>query len=358
MDFGRCKKVRRQRKWKWFFRKENPDQQPKLRIRTRTPARCSLLVAPELGAWLKNLRTEMIKTAKIAIKKAIIRKQKTTLPLTRWGLKLLKESKWIAIPNDKDGGYTLMEKSEYIEAVEKIRKKTMYEEINPSSMTRNGTEIHQSLVRKIANHERDQGLVMSLGKSTKTKDAKVEAELIITCKSHKPPGEVSFRNIHANPCYMYEGVATWVAHKISERFKEWETVHLINNSQQLVNEIKGMEVPENMFFVKLDIKDFYLCGSQHEIVDAALKDWVDELEPKHKIKKNERRKKIMEEALHFLLHEQYVKTKSLPGRAWKAVQGTGQGLKHSGDVADISLYNLSERYWLTDATVQKKTMGS
>lgn len=62
----------------------------------------------------------------------------------------------------------------------------------------------------------------------------------------------------------------------------------------------------------------------------------------------------MEEALHFLLHEQYVKTKSLPGRAWKAVQGTGQGLKHSGDVADISLYNLSERYWLTDATVQKK----
>eukprot|EP00974_Lingulodinium_polyedra_P064136 6194811-Lingulodinium_polyedra.AAC.1 len=132
----------------------------------------------------------------------------------------------------------------------------MYEEIHPSSMTKNGTEIHQKLVNKIANIEKEQALISSLGKSTRVQGAKVEAELIITCKSHKPPGEVSFRNTHANPCYIYEGVATWVAKKIQEKFKAWGAVHMIKNSQQL-----------------LDIKDFYLCGSQHEIVEAAMKGW-------------------------------------------------------------------------------------
>lgn len=65
-----------------------------MRIKNKTPAKCGQLVAPELSAWLRELRTAMMNTAKAAIRKAKTKECFTTLPLTKWGLKLLKESRW------------------------------------------------------------------------------------------------------------------------------------------------------------------------------------------------------------------------------------------------------------------------
>ena len=38
-------------------------------------------------------------------------------------------------------------------------------------------------------------------------------KLRITCKSHEPAGQVSFRNVHASVGYPLAGVAQWVVQK-------------------------------------------------------------------------------------------------------------------------------------------------
>ena len=43
-----------------------------------------------------------------------------------------------------------------------------------------------------------------------------------------------------------------------------------------------------------------------------------------------------------------------PTRLWRVVEGSGQGLLHSGDVADVALYVKSEASWATVDNVKKQ----
>ena len=38
-------------------------------------------------------------------------------------------------------------------------------------------------------------------------------------------------------------------------------------------------------------------------------------------------------------------------RVWRVKQGSGMGLRHSGDLADLSMYNLCEKVWALSTDV-------
>ena len=45
------------------------------------------------------------------------------------------------------------------------------------------------------------------------------------------------------------------------------------------------------------------------------------------------------EALYLLLGEQWIMSNEFPDQIWKVRKGSGMGLPHSGDVADLAYYN-------------------
>jgi len=54
-------------------------------------------------------------------------------------------------------------------------------------------------------------------------------------------------------------------------------------------------------------------------------------------------KKAVGHIMDFLLNNQYVSSKEFPDRLWQCQRGTGIGLCHSGEVADLCFYNLVEK---------------
>ena len=84
-----------------------------------------------------------------------------------------------------------------------------------------------------------------------------------------------------------------------------------------------MVFPDCIFW-KLDVKDFYLMGTADELGFLVIPDGP-EFE-------------YLRIALAFLLQHQYVISEWVDG-AYTAITGTGRGLCHSGDVADLALFD-------------------
>ena len=90
----------------------------------------------------------------------------------------------------------------------------------------------------------------------------------ITCKSHKLVGEVSFRNVHASVGYPLAGLAQWVVQKHRRRLGECN--HLLRNSKQFVESLKGLRVCDSYYWIKFDIQDYHMSGNKDELIAEAL----------------------------------------------------------------------------------------
>ena len=106
------------------------------------------------------------------------------LPLTKWGLQLLRQHCFAAIPTDKDGGFALVHKDCLHEIHETILSSSLYEEINPSCINHpTQFETHTKLAWRIENFQKEPGLAKTILKWTGPK-ATLAAKLLTTCKSH------------------------------------------------------------------------------------------------------------------------------------------------------------------------------
>ena len=74
--------------------------------------------------------------------------------------------------------------------------------------------------KKIAKYEDEPGLTRAILKPWSNKHCTLASKLRISCKSHKPDGEVSFRNVHASVGYPLAGVAQWVVQETRRRLGE------------------------------------------------------------------------------------------------------------------------------------------
>ena len=51
-------------------------------------------------------------------------------------------------------------------------------------------------------------------------------------------------------------------------------------------------------------------------------------------------KSLLQDVGFFLLYHQYIRARFANNRVWRVKQGSGMGLRHSRDLADLSMYNL------------------
>ena len=78
------------------------------------------------------------------------------------------------------------------------------------------------------------------------------------------------------------------------------------------------------YFVKLDVRDFYMTGTPSE-----LKDSIKVLFPPGP------RCRLLCEAVEYLLSSEYVVSNLVPGRVFRVVPGSGMGHRHSGCIATV-----------------------
>ena len=127
-----------------------------------------------------------------------------------------------------------------------------------------------------------------------------------------------------------EGLSRWVSRELQGPL----TGHtwLLTSSAQLVADIKTVAAEDSDYFVKLDVRDFYMTGTPPE-----LKDSIEVLLPPGP------RCRLLCEAVEYLLSSEYIVSNLVPGRVFRVVCGSGMGHRHSGRIADCSFFALGER---------------
>ena len=164
------------------------------------------------------------------------------------------------------------------------------------------------------------------------------SNLITNIKSHKPDGEVGVRNIHASLMNKREGISRWFSRELQGPL----TGHtwFLTSSSQLVADIRTVVAEDCDYFVKLDVRDFYMTGTPSE-----LKDSIQILFPPGP------RCRLLCEAVEYLLSSEYVVSNLVPGRVFRVVRGSGMDHFHSGCIADCSFFALGEREFAVKSQV-------
>jgi hypothetical protein len=92
-----------------------------------------------------------------------------------------------------------------------------------------------SVCNDIARIEKDGSLAATLKRSLQLKGG-VASRLMMTIKTHKGPGDVTFRNIHSSAGNIFAGVGIWVAKAIRKITRELN--HFINETSQLLGDLR------------------------------------------------------------------------------------------------------------------------
>jgi hypothetical protein len=80
------------------------------------------------------------------------------------------------------------------------------------------------------------------------KEASLISKLKLTVKTHKPPGKVGHRNIHAADNYALKGLSIWVMTKLEHEIGKYS--HMVKSTSQFVKEIRIITPREKHKFTK------------------------------------------------------------------------------------------------------------
>ena len=122
------------------------------------------------------------------------------------------------------------------------------------------------LTKRVEALEAEEDLSSELRKSLA--DSTAIATLQLTVKTLKAPGEMTTRPIHAASRYAFAGLARWVSKQFRARLQELP--HILMSTADFHKAINGMNAKADDFWIKLDIRDFFMSGKTHELVADAV----------------------------------------------------------------------------------------
>ena len=129
------------------------------------------------------------------------------LPLTRLAFRLLAESQLYPLINDKEFGFTLVHVSVVQSIHLRVLQSKSYEEVDPDTLAVDYLcGQYRKICLKIAQCLKQEGLYRQLVKSTGVGGATLSAKLMCNIKTHKGPGCIGFRNLHAAPRGLFSGL--------------------------------------------------------------------------------------------------------------------------------------------------------
>lgn len=329
--------------WRWFFASRAVQLNPLQHLKIKRPAvKFSGLHPPELDAWCGGIASSIRKVVLSARLKDTL--ETNTPRLACYALKLLATSDWKILKNDKEGGWSVCSKDQLVSIHEKLLSSACYMPISWSvEKERDIASWHSKVAKDLVQFEVDRldgievmkeeevlecrsAMMRTVKKSMR--NGKVRGKVLPLVKSHKEEGEVSVRAVHSCPAFEYEGLSRWLIHEIRQKTKDLP--HLIKHSGQVVKSLEKFK-EKDYFFVKIDIKDFYVVGDREWLVSNLADAFEGGL-----------REQVYRVA-RFLVFNQYVASQTLD-ESFEVITGFGIGMIHSGDCADLLYHHLVERH--------------
>ena len=125
-----------------------------------------------------------------------------------------------------------------------------------------------ALCKLVENLEQESDLAEALRTSMSSSGAKIEVQLVTSCKRRKPPGAVKFRNIHSIPRHAFAGLATWSAKQHGEQLKQFWTLH--RDTRDFIHNVSALKALLEHYIVRLVIEEFFMIGDSEILAcDAA-----------------------------------------------------------------------------------------
>ena len=304
-------------KWRAALKDDNNGEVVRI---VRKPAPCTHLVEPELVAWCSRLRNNLLRSVNAGTKQG---GDFNSSQLFMWALRQLKNSDYCFLPNDKDGGWSIMRKTDRDDLFLKTLSNGNYMAID--AVDSNCGEIALGLMRRVVQQEEDPRWFAAMRKASR--QSSIVAKLSLLVKSHKDRGEVSCRAVHACPSFGYEAHARWLMQLLRGALVGHES--LVRSSKDVVQKLADVKIANSLFLVKLDIKDFYVVGQDYRIAELVASLFQDRT-----------LRSLVQDVTYFLLSNQYVQHGP---DLYKVKQGCGIGLLHAGDLADAVFYALCEK---------------
>ena len=160
------------------------------------------------------------------------------------------------------------------------------------------------------------------------KSANVFACLKYTVKTHKPDGQVSFRALHSSVNTPLQGAMKFISFLLKPQLRALP--HLLSSSAEVARKLSALRVGPDAHLLKIDIKDFFMDGSQSEIAAAC----ISMVDPAWQ--------STFRYLIEYILDTQYVVMPCFPDKVYKVRRGAGMGLLCSGELCDSTFYKTVE----------------
>ena len=325
-----CQRMR----WKWHFR-DKKSAKPSIWFRSNT--HCGEIIDPGLQFWLDRFY-QLMAGETVKVQKRAKRKKEAVSnmsSLVRWGIRLLKDSKWKACWTDKTSSYALVEKRQISTIHDDILDKQTYiPTVYDIYMVDSHVKRYFQVAHNIQILENSPELGAQLRKSTKLTGACLISRLNFTVKSHKPQGQVSVRNLHCSGKYSFKGVGLWLQKRLASKLDN--IPYLIKNPIQVGLLLRDISLSSGVSVYKFDIKEFFISGPLGELQHDAMAIFEHD---------NNATKRTIAEAMSVLLSSQFVRS-DITGRCVQVCEGSGMGLPQSGGIADAAFHTKAEQVLL------------
>ena len=333
-------------KWRWALQGDDSRRVVMAKKKRHTSA-CPFLVPAPMDAVLRDLRRYLGEAVSASVRSARVRRGYSNITnLLKLGISCYRRSEYVALKNDKDGGFSLAKKQQVQDAQMEILRTDVYQECTGRDYCyQRCVTLLKEMAAGIARHERDHGMYSEVMKPAYNSGTTV-AVLQCTVKTHKESGRVAMRPIHAMPSYLYQTAGKWLGLQLRQRLGKVAR-HLLRDSADLVERTRSIIVPATAKLCKVDLKDYFLSGSSGDLTKDVVRLWEgDETATGRYLD-------LVRDVLSYLLNMQYAKA-AHSELIFQVIKGSGMGLPHSGEACDSALYVLAEKNWGVDpATMQR-----
>jgi len=280
-------------------------------------------------------------------KKAIDRSPKPNAPrYVKEALRWLRSNAYQAVLTDKDGGFCLV-KTESMACL--LNEKLQAPTHTPIYATNFDTMVVVNVTKRILTKIEKEGdlenFMAHYMRDIRCQDhRRFFSKILMTIKTHKEPGDVALRVLHSGTGHPFALLQKHLASVLRKRSKH--LAHICRSSAEIAEKLKALRIPIRfrrlLRFCKLDVKDFYMCGSPEQLSSSLFKH----------VQPSELSEAYKECLIHMLSNQ--VVFNNYDNTCYRVHRGSGMGQVISGDVADLKLNDLMEEDWAAKEEIQRE----
>ena len=170
-------------------------------------------------------------------------------------------------------------------------------------------------------------------------------KLLLQLKTHKEPGSVKARNVHATVRHPFAPLGKFLSMKLRTYLNHKN--HLVKDSKDLLRKLQHYRFPEGSVLMSADIADFFMTGD-HMYLSKHASGPFD----------NADERKLYQDVILFLCYHQYIGSDTINAagrrRVWHVICGSGMGCNFSSEVSDTAFYFGGERRFVLNQAIRKR----